>query len=134
MRKTNIHRLRDFQDSSKINSGFVGPFGQARGLRSEQQRVRNKLTQAVVSAAVCEFVFESSFPQFVDSESPLLDQYRKIVLIKVSAINPTHFVELVGLRIALPGGPETVSKIDLLAKNALIVQNYFQSVLLPTVA
>jgi len=35
---------------------------------------------ALVSAAMAELVFESSFPDFLARESPLLDQYRKHIL------------------------------------------------------
>jgi hypothetical protein len=41
-----------------------------------------ELVRSFVAAGLCRLVFESSFPDFIDTESPLLDQYRRHILIK----------------------------------------------------
>ena len=41
-----------------------------------------EILRALTAAAICEYVFESSFPHFISRESALLDQYRRVILTK----------------------------------------------------
>ncbi len=41
-----------------------------------------ELLHSVIAAGTCSLVFDSAFPDFMSTESPLLDQYRRNILAK----------------------------------------------------
>ncbi|KAJ2979433.1 hypothetical protein NUW58_g7199 [Xylaria curta] len=71
----------------------------------------NQLMRSFISALVCELAFESSFPELLDSDSPLLRGYREQILVQ--------------------GDCSGLESIDLLAHNLLFSGPYFESKLIP---
>ncbi|KAB5511378.1 hypothetical protein GE09DRAFT_1272229 [Coniochaeta sp. 2T2.1] len=65
------------------------------------------IVRSIATVGLCSLVFESRFPDFTARESPLLDQYRKHILIRA--------------------GPEMLSQLDFLACESLMSESYFLS-------
>ncbi|KAB5583301.1 hypothetical protein GE09DRAFT_296074 [Coniochaeta sp. 2T2.1] len=65
------------------------------------------IVRSLATVGLCSLVFDSRFPDFTSRESPLLDQYRKHILIRV--------------------GPKILSQLDFLACESLMSESYFLS-------
>ncbi|KAK4240613.1 hypothetical protein C8A03DRAFT_31320 [Achaetomium macrosporum] len=65
------------------------------------------LVRALAAAGISDLVFESSFPDFLARESPILDQYRNHILAKA--------------------GPQTLYQLDVLACKSVMSEAYYQT-------